>query len=344
MNITTIKKILKTHPFIPPFMLHNTHIQTFLGQYVPYFLRPTTKIERKLIHLPDNSQIAADCMWQHDKKQHATIVILNGLEGYRGKGFSRFEDGVGKKAHHLGFNVISLKQRAEADTIPLTTSLFTTYSGLNDIKIAFENFFRWGLKKLYLIGISYGAYLALLTSIRLMKKNKKYASGIVAIAPQVSMLSNWKHIEKSKLYDLWLLDRYKNFVKRRAIVDPPGTWDLKKLAHIQTKRQFAETYIHTFGHPNTAITIEELNALIDAEPILPYIQIPTLIITAFDDPISPIEPYTKPEIENNPNLITYLTKHGGHGGYIAGKKFSGDLDGYWAQNRALEFIKLLEKQ
>src|SRR5260221_11849431 len=79
-----IERKLRSHPFITPKILQNTHIQTLFGNYVPYFTKSIGKSERRLIDLPDGSQLAAECWFQKDKKKHATVVVLSGLDGLKG--------------------------------------------------------------------------------------------------------------------------------------------------------------------------------------------------------------------------------------------------------------------
>src|SRR6266581_1682474 len=258
-KLHSIAQTLASHPFVVPKLLQNPHFQTLFARLVPSFTIPNLKPERKYIHLPDGSQLAADCFFQKERDKHATVVVLGGFEGYIGKEVSRFAKGIGDKAYHFGLNVILLKQRGEGDTIHLTKSLFTTYVGLNDVKIALEEFVHWGLKKMYLVGVSYGGYLSLLTIGRLGEKAKKYILGTVAVSPHVNMLDSWKHVEKHSFYDWWLLYAYKNVVRRRAKLDNPGTWDIKELNNIKTKREFMETYMHTFGYPKKDITLQEYN-------------------------------------------------------------------------------------
>ena len=150
-------------------------------------------------------------------------------------------------------------------------------------------------------------------------------------------------IEKNSFYNSLLLWAYKRSIRRRAKVDPPGTWDLKALKKIKTKRELFETYYQTptWSNAEKVATLEEYNEKIDIVPHLSKIKVPTLIIHAYDDLVSPIQPFVNLK---NPNIITLLTKHGGHGGFFTTKKLYGDLDGHWAQNRAMEFIRLLENK
>lgn len=345
IDLIQIEQTLRSHPFVAPWFLQNAHIQTSLALLAPYFKVLKQKPERKYIAIPDGTTLIAECWWQKDKEKHATIVLTKGFGGFDEKDSSRFIESMYAKAYHSNFNVIYLSQRGEGDSIHLTKSIFTTYGGFDDIKIALRTFKDWGLQKIYIVGLSHGGYLLFHTIDRLGTSAEKYLAGGVAIATHVGMFNTWKHIEKNKIYDNWLFRNYKETVKRRIKVDPQGTWDSKKLQTIKSKREFMETYLHTFGYPKKNATLDEYDKDSDVSTtnFFSKINIPLLIINAYDDPIAPIEPYLTPQVQNNPNIITLLTKYGGHGGFFTTEKLYGDIDGHWAQNRAMEFIKLLDR-
>lgn len=340
-SLNQIAKTLRSHPFVTPRFLQSPHIQTLFARAVPYFKITLVAPEKKLINLPDGSQLIANCWFQKDKEKHATVIFLSGLEGYYRSEKSKFGQGIIMKAYFLGYNAIHLKQRGEGDSIHLTKSLFNAYLE-DDLQCAMKELRRWGLTKLYLVGLSAGGYLSLFEPARMGSKATAYIRGIVAVSPPLNFLSSWKRVETQWLYNSLLLYVYKNIIKRRTRVDPPGTWDESQLKKIKTKSQWLETYMHHWGYPEKFSSLEEYNKLTDVSPLLAKIKVPTLIISAYDDPVIPIEPFLKSPITNNPSIITLLPKHGGHGGFLSFKKLYGDLDRHWAQNRAMEFIKLLD--
>ena len=63
---------------------------------------------------------------------------------------------------------------------------------------------------------------------------------------------------------------------------------------------------------------------------------PTLIITAEDDPFVPAPPFRDPKLTGNPHIDLRLSPHGGHCGFIGDK--SGSDDGYWAEGQILDFV------
>lgn len=250
---------------------------------------------------------------------------------------SRFVMNMAQKAYHLGYNVIHLKQRGEGDSIHLTKSI-----GYNpdDLPIAFEQFTSWGLKHIFVIGYSAGGYNLLFSLGVLGEKAKKLVSGAVVISAPSRMSEVWQYVEKNPFYDRQLLNMYKHFIRRRATIDPPGTWDIKELNKIKTKYEWGKRYMQHWDYVEKVSTLEEFDKKSDAILLAKNVKIPTLIINAHDDPLSPSAGFAS---IYNSNLITLIPKHGGHGGFFTTKKLYGDLDGHWAQNRAIEFISLLEK-
>lgn len=333
-KLVKIASQLQGHPFLALGLLRSPHIQTALSRYVLYFKTPIPIAVRKLINLPDGSKLAADCWWQSGSKTKPTVIILSGFEGYYGSEKSQSGRGMGCKAYHHGFNVIFLRNRGESDTIKLTTSLFDGL--MEDLPIALRQIVNWGYQKLFIIGFSAGGETTLFTAAKLDKSIRQYIHGIVAISAPINMLDTWSHVEQNRLYDRFLLKQYKNLIRRRLRVDPPGTWDLRALKKIKTKQQWALAHLPTLGYPASQYGIEQYNHDIDLAPRLAQIKLPTLIIHARDDPITPAAPFA--DASASPNIITLIPKHGGHVGFISTKKHYNDLDHHWAQNRAIEFI------
>ena len=342
-KLDKIEKILRSHAFVTPPFLQHSAIQMFCFTIIPYFTTALPKRDRRLIDLPDGAKLAADCWWQKEKEEHKTIIVLSGLDGFSGSGESLFAKELVMKSYFWGFNVIHLKQRGEADTIHLTTSVINTYLE-NELACALEQIVRWGITNVYIVGLSAGGYLALLEAGRLGTAARKTIGGIVAISVPLDMVQTWNYIEKNTFYDKLLLKTYKHLIKRRIRIDPPGTWNEQQLKNIKTKKQWFHTYKHMWGYPEKFSTLEEYNEKIDVYPLLAKIKVPTVIINAYDDPVASAEPFTKPLVTDNPYIITLLSKHGGHGGFFTFKKLYGDLDRHWAQNRAIEFIRLLTQQ
>jgi predicted alpha/beta-fold hydrolase len=69
--------------------------------------------------------------------------------------------------------------------------------------------------------------------------------------------------------------------------------------------------------------------------VVDRIRVPTLIITAEDDPFVPAAPFRDPRTAGNPHLQIAVTRHGGHCGFLTDAR-NGE-DGYWAESRIVAF-------
>jgi len=122
-------------------------------------------------------------------------------------------------------------------------------------------------------------------------------------------------------------------MRRKAAVFP-GEFSLEPLGRIWTVRQFDEAYTAPHhGFRDAADYYYRASALRVADRI----RVPTLIITAEDDPFVPVSTFRDPAVVANPNITVVMTPHGGHCGYL--ERADGDYDGYWAEREIVRFIE-----
>ena len=76
-----------------------------------------------------------------------------------------------------------------------------------------------------------------------------------------------------------------------------------------------------------------------ALPYIKHIQVPALIIHAQDDPFIPFHPLGLPDVTANPNVIVLGPETGGHVGFVS----ADPTQRYWAEARAVEFIRLVSQ-
>lgn len=343
-DLKPIAKILQSHPFVVPKVLQNPYLQTIsVFAPLPAFTIKMPKSERRYIDLPDGTKLGCDIWLQKDKEEHATVVLLSGLEGYNLSERSRFISEMANKAYSYGYNVIHLKQRGESDTIHLTKSIFAA-DPVEDLTIALEQFIQLGCKKMYLVGVSGGGWAALFTLAKVKKDVGQYIAGAVAISPPRNLIDTWIHAEKSRISRWMLFQSYKNLVQRRIKLDGPSAWDLRASNSAKTLREWAENFFpYSFGFKEKFLTIEGYHKQTDLAFYFSKMQAPVLLIHSQDDPIIPITPFIQSSLDQYSNIIPLFTKYGGHGGFLTAKKRYGDLDRHWAQNRAMEFIRLLDE-
>jgi predicted alpha/beta-fold hydrolase len=114
----------------------------------------------------------------------------------------------------------------------------------------------------------------------------------------------------------------------------PGLFDLDRLNAVKTVREFDETYTAPyFGFRSASDYYTRASAM----RVVDRIAVPTLVITAEDDPFVPSQPFADPKLAGNPHIELHVCRHGGHCGFVGPSASAGD-DGYWAENMIVDFV------
>ena len=119
---------------------------------------------------------------------------------------------------------------------------------------------------------------------------------------------------------------------RRKNVTFPRSFDLSRLASVHSVRAFDAAYTAPhFGFQSAEDYYYRASAL----RVVSRIQVPTLIITAKNDPFVPVEPFADPALTSNSNITLIVADHGGHCGFLSPP--GANDDGYWAEHTIVDF-------
>jgi predicted alpha/beta-fold hydrolase len=102
---------------------------------------------------------------------------------------------------------------------------------------------------------------------------------------------------------------------------------------MKTITQFDDTYTARDGGYRDATDYYNRAG---ARHVLSEIAVPTLIITAQDDPFIPASMFETPGITHNHNITLAMLPKGGHCGFFQ-KRRSGE-DRFWAENRIIDWL------
>jgi predicted alpha/beta-fold hydrolase len=111
----------------------------------------------------------------------------------------------------------------------------------------------------------------------------------------------------------------------------PGQVDTAALATVRTFHQFDDLYtapLHGFAGA------EDYWARASSCFLLGDIRVPTLMVSARNDPFLAGGCYPREQAEANPMLCLEMPRSGGHLGFVA----FGDAGRYWSERRAVEFL------
>ncbi len=295
-----------------------------------YFPRLPAPV-RRYFDVEPETRVVADCHWQPEPWTRPTIIALHGLNGSSDAHYMR---GIAAKAFARGMNVVRLNQRNCGDTERLSAGLFHSGLTADAAHVVAELTAVDGLRGIAVAGYSLGGNLALKLAAEYGGAPPREFLGVAAVSPIIEIGECVKALEQpgNALYQ-W------NFVKdlkrrmRRKNRFWPGRFDMSRLRDIRTVRDFDETYTAPyFGFAGA----EDYYHRASAMRIIERIRVPALVITAGDDPFVPSAPFRDPKLAANPCITVELSEHGGHCGFV-GPASAAD-DGYWAENRIVEFV------
>jgi predicted alpha/beta-fold hydrolase len=160
--------------------------------------------------------------------------------------------------------------------------------------------------------------------------------GICAVSPSVDLRASTIHmnLRRNWIYQQDFLRRLKNRIRRKKKLFP-DLYDIAGIGEIHCIEEFDDRFVApAFGFADARDYYAKASSL----PLLRYIQVPTLIIHAKDDPFIPFAPLRDPTVAANPYVILIAPDRGGHVAFLSAN--TGE-DRFWAENRLVEFCQML---
>ena len=277
------------------------------------------------------SRVLAHCHWQREPWRHPTLIALHGLESSSDAHYVR---GLSAKAFGAGFNAVRLNQRNCGGTEDLSDGLY--HSGLTgDVLAVMEELSTVdGLPAFAIAGYSLGGNLALKLAGDYGSAPPPQLRAVCAVSPTMELAVCVDALEERQnaIYQWHFVRNLKRRMRRKAAAFP-GKWSLEPLARINSIRSFDEAY--TAPHHGFRDASDYYHRA-SAMRVIDRIAVPTLMITAADDPFVPPGPFGEPAVTSNPRISLSVTPHGGHCGFI--EEPDGSYDGYWAEREILDFM------
>ena len=317
--------------FEPRESLQNGHVMTLYSWGNPRYFPQLPKPSPRYFDVAPATRVVADCHWQAEPWAHATLIALHGLNGSSEAHYMR---GLAAKAFARGMNVVRLNQRNCGDTEHLSEGLFHSGLTADAAHVVHELTEVDRLPAIGVAGYSLGGNLALKLAGEYGAFAPKTLVGVAAVSPIIEISECTRALERpgNALYQWNFVRDLKRRMRRKERFQR-GRFDLTNLDAVRTVREFDEVYTAPYFGFRSA---EDYYYRASALRIIDRIMVPTLIITAEDDPFVPSQPFHDPKLTNNPHIELRLCAHGGHCGFV-GPQSAGD-DGYWAENQIVEFV------
>lgn len=313
--------------FRPPWPLRNRHVQTVLGHLLsgPPFRGPTVK---RLVSVSGGDRIvlhdSTPTGWQPGGR---IAVLVHGLGGSHDSGHLRR---LARLLAPLGVRTVRVDLRGCGDGLPLAR--LPHHSGRSDdVRAILNEVHSWSpASPLLLVGVSLGANTVLKLAGEAAADPVPGLERVVALGPPADLrrCSALMEQPRNRLYNRYFAGALvANALKRRHY--------FSELPRIAFPRQttllvFDDLYTAPLGGFAGA---DDYYIRASSAPLISGIRVPTLILTARDDPFIAVEPLE--ELKLPPTVQLRVVDRGGHLGFL-GSDGAGGLR--WAERRIVEWL------
>ncbi|OFW16165.1 MAG: hypothetical protein A3F70_02605 [Acidobacteria bacterium RIFCSPLOWO2_12_FULL_67_14] len=280
-----------------------------------------------------DARVLAHCHWQPASSQCPTLLLLHGLEG---SSLAHYMAGIADKAWAAGWNIVRLNQRNCGNTEHLSRGLYHSGLTADPLCVIRELIDRDGTGSLAVAGYSLGGNLALKLAGELGDLAPRVLTAVCAVSPTLDLARCVDALERrgNFIYQWNFVRNLKARMRRKAAAFPDA-FPLAPLRRIWTVRRFDDVYTAPHhGFRDAADYYYRASALRTADRI----RVPTLIITAEDDPFVPPAPFRHAAVTSNPHITVVTPPHGGHCAFV--ERASDGYDGYWAEREVVRFAAL----
>jgi uncharacterized protein len=283
----------------------------------------------RLFEVEQGTQVRGDCHWQQDPQAHSTLVLLHGLEGSSDSGYMR---GCAEKAFTSGFNVVRMNQRNCGGTEHLTPTLYHSGRSADVRAVLAELVERDGLREIFFVGWSMGGNLVLKMAGEFGSKPPEELRGIAAVNPCFDLAACVDALGQKRnfVYSRHFVRKLKRRMRRKAQLFG-GIYSLDPLRRVHTVRNFDCLITARYCGFRSA---NDYYARSSAMHVLGAIRVPTLILTAQDDPFVPFSTFSHEAVRSNAFIRLVAPEHGGHCGFISDQRGE---ERFWSETRVVEF-------
>jgi predicted alpha/beta-fold hydrolase len=280
---------------------------------------------RKTLELSDGDFLNLEWLCANNQR---LAIISHGLEG---SSQSSYVQGMAARLLAAGWDVLTWNMRGCGDT---PNRLVTWYhSGQSsDLRLVVQEALAQHQGHIALIGFSVGGNITLKY---LGEEGSALASRIrhaVVVSVPMDLRGSAEVLSRSRnrLYMEYLLRPLRRRIREKASRFP-GVFDITEISSIKTFREFDERFTAPF---HGFSSVDEYWEQSSSRAYLKDISLPTLAISALDDPFLSPSCFPIEIARNHPHLLLETPRHGGHVGFLD----SLSLKTTWLEKRVVSFL------
>ncbi|MGQ0640257.1 MAG: YheT family hydrolase [Gemmatimonadaceae bacterium] len=315
--------------FTPAWWLPGPHLQTMWGKWARR--TPLPRVTQLKLRTEDDDEVSIVRL-AATSDEAPRILFLHGLEGTTDSHYVR---GCFSEAASRGWGVDVLLFRTCDGR--LNAAPRTYHSGeTSDPAFVLKHAIEWaGAAPLALVGVSLGGNVLLRLLAGLSMAESSRVTAAVAISTPYDLARSCRHLQtgSSRLYQ-WHFVRKLRRKALAKVAQHPGIASSAAIARARTFWEFDDAFTSVVhGFRDAADYYQRCSSI----SVLQDITVPTLLLSARDDPFHPPELLddVAARAATNPALNIEFLPQGGHVGFVSGSPLK---PRYYAEWRAAEFI------
>lgn len=302
-----------------------------MGNFLP---RPkftlVTTAEEVEVDPADGSRVLCHCHWQPEpvRAERLTAILVHGLEG---SSDSRYMQGLAMRAWAAGMNVIRMNMRNCGRSETLTPTLY--HSGLSsDVGAVIDHFTaKFGLRSVALVGYSMGGNMVLKLAGEWKSRSPLAAVATVCPAIDLAAGADALHEPANRVYEFHFLRRLMQRFHRKAALFP-NIYEPADVGPVRSIREFDDKIVARYCGFKDASDYYYRAA---SARVVDRIAVPTLVLTAQDDPFIRLFDETRAQLLANSNILFVEPRHGGHCAFLG--RGAGD-EIHWAEAAVVRYL------
>lgn len=316
-------------PFVPHRLARSPHLQTFLAYYLPSRTPPHRATPREVL-LSDNHRLVIHDDVPTNWRPGQRVALL--VPGMGGTHASPFMVRIAHKLQQRGVRVFRMDHRGCGAGESLSSSM--VHAGRSDdVRSVLETINEvCPASMVTVVGFSMGGNMVLKSLGEAESMLEGFVDSCIAIAPPIDM--HRCVTTSNSRYSRWIANYLWKLTLRRD--------ELRELAFQSGKRQpknLLEFDARVTAPASGFGGVEEYYTESSAARVIPKVRIPTLIISARDDPV--IHASIFEQLKLPPTAHLHLTDNGGHVGFLSTGREDPDIR--WLDWRIIDWIESLEE-
>ena len=319
----------REYRYRPAWWLPGGHAQTIWARFARP--RPALPLRTECLTAPDGDNVEVHILPAADDAPR--VLLLHGLEGTIR---SHYVGGLLQGAADRGWGAVLLMHRG-CGSAPNTARRFYHSGETSDLAFAFARFAerhprsRWALA-----GVSLGGNVLLKWLGEMGDRTDPRIVAAAAVSVPFDLEAGARHIGKgfARVYDRTFLKtlRRKAFAKLERY---PDLFDRDRLARVRSIFDFDDAVTAPVHGFRDAVDYYSRSSSLG---FLPRIRVPTLLLSARNDPFLPASVLARvaATARENPLLELEITRRGGHVGFVEG--MVPWRARYYAESRAFRFF------